>query len=86
MYFSISGKFATLKAGAIPSLLKLVNASESEARLYAIKTLTMLAEAPAGRQVLEDYVSDIQKREQLETSPSIINAIKIAVKVITWKP
>jgi len=80
------GKFASLRSGAIPPLLKMIDSSSSEARLYAIKTLTMLAEAPAGRKLLSGYVEDITVKGNTEVSPAVRNAIAIAIKVITWKP
>nr|CAB3265808.1 ARM37 radial spoke protein [Phallusia mammillata] len=80
------GKYASIKSGAIRSLLNLVNSPTSETRLYAIKALTMLSEAPEGRKTLMELVDDIKDREHDPDSATVAKAAQIALKVITWKP
>ena len=75
-----------MKANAIPSLLRLVNATATETRLYAIKALTMLSEAPEGRKTLERFVDDVKECESDPQSLAVSRAAQIALKVITWKP
>jgi len=75
-----------LKANAINELLLLVNSGNSEARLNAIKALTMLAEAPEGRQALLSHVDEVEDRTVDPQSQAVCEAAKIALKVIKWKP
>lgn len=79
------GKYKALEAGAIPSLLNLLNSTASEARLNALKGLTTLAEAPEGRKNLLGSVSDIEERES-DASKAVARAAQIAKSLITWKP
>ncbi|NXH15033.1 RSP14 protein, partial [Bucco capensis] len=79
------GRFSALGAGAIPPLLKLVAEETSQARVSAIKTLTMLAELPDGRKTLLDHTDTFQ---QCLTDPSeaVKRAAETAITVIKWKP
>lgn len=67
-------------------MLQLVACDHSEARLNAIKTLTMLAEAPEGRQTLISRVAEMESQTMDPESKSVCEAAKIAIKVIRWKP
>ena len=81
-----SGKYTILNADAIGDLLLLVNSSYSEARLNAIKALTMLSEAPEGRKTLQSHIEEIIDRTVDPNSTAVCEAAKIAMKVIQWKP
>ena len=81
-----SGKYTILNADAIGDLLLLVNSSYSEARLNAIKALTMLTEAPEGRKTLQSHIEEIIDRTVDPKSTAVCEAAKIAMKVIQWKP
>ena len=80
-----AGKYAALDAEAIRPLLELLHSSLSKARLNAIKVLTMLAEAPEGRKLLQSHVPTLRALEE-DTSAAVQRAAQIAVKVIEWKP
>ena len=71
---------------AVIPLLKLVHATSTETRLNSLKALTLLAEAPEGREALQHYVSEIEERIHDIESKAVARAAEIAVKVITWKP
>ncbi|ESP02559.1 hypothetical protein LOTGIDRAFT_224792 [Lottia gigantea] len=79
------GKYTAINCNAIEALVKLVNHQSSEVRLNALKALTCLSEAPEGRDVLLLFVDSIKERTE-DSVPAVVNAAKIAVKVITWKP
>ena len=81
-----SGKYTILNADAIGDLLLLVNSSYSEARLNAIKALTMLTEAPEGRKTLQSHIEEIIDRTVDPNSTAVCEAAKIGMKVIQWKP
>ncbi|XP_037366140.1 radial spoke head 14 homolog [Talpa occidentalis] len=87
MYATVTteGKYAALDAEAIPLLLKLLNSPLSQARLNAVKTLTMLAEAPEGRKFLQACVPNFRRLE-LDISMAVRRAAQIAIQVIEWKP
>lgn len=72
-------------AEAIPPLLKLVAEETSKARLNAIKTLTLLAELPEGRQTLLDHRGTFQRCLD-DPSEAVQRAAQIAITVIEWKP
>ncbi|XP_008501011.1 radial spoke head 14 homolog [Calypte anna] len=79
------GRFSALHAGAIPHLLKLVAEETSRARLNAIKTLTMLAELPLGRQTLLDHIDTFQQCLN-DPREAVQRAAETAISVIKWKP
>ncbi|NXS64452.1 RSP14 protein, partial [Brachypteracias leptosomus] len=79
------GRFSALGAGAVPPLLKLVAEETSQARLSAIKTLTMLAELPGGRRTLLDHIGTFQQCLD-DPCEAVKRAAKIAISVIEWKP
>ncbi|XP_059974394.1 radial spoke head 14 homolog [Mesoplodon densirostris] len=87
MYVTVTtkGKYAALDTEAIRPLLELLHSSLSKARLNAIKVLTMLAEAPEGRKLLQSHVPTFRALEE-DTSVAVQRAAQIAVKVIEWKP
>ncbi|TKC40286.1 hypothetical protein EI555_003924 [Monodon monoceros] len=87
MYVTVTtkGKYAALDTEAIRPLLELLHSSLSKARLNAIKVLTMLAEAPEGRKILQSHVPTFRALEE-DTSAAVQRAAQIAVKVIEWKP
>ncbi|XP_007451121.1 PREDICTED: rhabdoid tumor deletion region protein 1 [Lipotes vexillifer] len=87
MYVTVTtkGKYAALDTEAIRPLLELLHSSLSKARLNAIKVLTMLAEAPEGRKLLQSHVPTFRALEE-DTSAAVQQAAQIAVKVIEWKP
>lgn len=72
-------------AEAIPPLLTLVAEETSKARLNAIKTLTLLAELPEGRQALLDH-RDTFLQCLHDPSEAVQRAAEIAIAVIDWKP
>ena len=53
------GKYTAIECGAIRELVKLVNDTQSETRSYALKAITMLAEAPEGRRELLEHISRV---------------------------
>ncbi|XP_022406907.1 radial spoke head 14 homolog [Delphinapterus leucas] len=87
MYVTVTtkGKYVALDTEAIRPLLELLHSSLSKARLNAIKVLTMLAEAPEGRKILQSHVPTFRALEE-DTSAAVQRAAQIAVKVIEWKP
>lgn len=87
MYATVTtaGKYAALDAEAIQPLLNLLNSTLRKARLNAIKALTMLAEAPEGRKILQIYVPRFRVLE-VDTSEAVGRAAQIAIKTIEWKP
>nr|XP_058896146.1 radial spoke head 14 homolog isoform X1 [Kogia breviceps] len=87
MYVTVTtkGKYAALDMEAIGPLLELLHSSLSKARLNAIKALTMLAEAPEGRKLLQSHVPTFRALKE-DTSAAVQRAAQIAVKVIEWKP
>ncbi|XP_060026399.1 radial spoke head 14 homolog [Lagenorhynchus albirostris] len=87
MYVTVTtkGKYAALDTEAIGPLLELLHSSLSKARLNAIKVLTMLAEAPEGRKILQSHVPTFRALKE-DTSAAVQRAAQIAVKVIEWKP
>lgn len=84
-YWWSTGKYAALDSDAIPLLLNLLESPLSKARLNAVKTLTMLAEAPEGRKILQSHVTLFRSLEG-DSSVAVKQAAKIAIKVIEWKP
>lgn len=84
-FLSVSGKYAAINAEAIEYLLPLIHDEKSKVRLYAIKALTMLSEAPEGRRTLLKYVPEFRKRLR-DSSPAVQRAAQIAIQVIEWKP
>ncbi|XP_048196683.1 radial spoke head 14 homolog [Perognathus longimembris pacificus] len=88
MYATVTteGKYAALDADAITLLLELLNSGFStKVRLNATKALTMLAEAPEGRKLLQSHIPVFHNLEK-EKNESIQRAARIALKVIEWKP
>ncbi|KAM5226596.1 radial spoke head 14 homolog isoform 1-T4 [Hipposideros larvatus] len=87
MYATVTtaGKYAALDAEAIHPLLNLLNSTLRKARLNAIKALTMLAEAPEGRKILQANVPNFRALE-VDTSEAVRRAAEIAIKTIEWKP
>ncbi|XP_010119514.1 PREDICTED: rhabdoid tumor deletion region protein 1-like, partial [Chlamydotis macqueenii] len=81
----LEGRFSALGAEAIPPLLKLVAEETSKARLNAIKTLTMLAELPEGREALLDHTDTFQQCLN-DPCEAVKRAAKIAISVIKMKP
>lgn len=79
------GKYKALEADIIPPLLILVNDPVSKVRLNAIKTITTMSEAPAGRRALLDHLPLFESKAQ-DPSEAVRKAIRIAIEVITWKP
>ncbi|KAB1255391.1 Radial spoke head 14-like protein [Camelus dromedarius] len=79
------GKYAALDAEAIRPLLELLHLSSSKVRLNAIKALTMLAEAPEGRKLLQAHVPTFRALEK-DASAAVRQAAQIAIQVIEWKP
>ena len=80
-----AGKYAALDVEATRPLLQLLTSSLSKARLNAIKALTMLAEAPEGRKLLQPHVATFRALEE-DFSPAVQRAAQIAIRVIEWKP
>ncbi|XP_072809125.1 radial spoke head 14 homolog isoform X1 [Vicugna pacos] len=87
MYATVTtkGKYAALDAEAIRPLLELLHLSSSKVRLNAIKALTMLAEAPEGRKLLQAHVPTFRALEK-DASAAVRQAAQIAIQVIEWKP
>ncbi|XP_012886992.1 PREDICTED: radial spoke head 14 homolog [Dipodomys ordii] len=88
MYATVTteGKYAALDADAIPPLLELLDPELStKVRLNATKALTMLAEAPEGRKLLQVHVPVFRALET-EKNENIQWAASIALDVIEWKP
>ena len=81
----LAGKYAALDVEATRPLLQLLTSSLSKARLNAIKALTMLAEAPEGRKLLQSHVATFRVLEE-DFSPAVQQAAQIAIRVIEWKP
>ncbi|RDD44693.1 Radial spoke head 14-like protein [Trichoplax sp. H2] len=80
------GKYKSIESKSIPPLISLLSDVHSEARLNAIKAITTLAEAPSGRQELQQVIEKLQFIQETDTSDAVIKAAKAAIKVITWKP
>lgn len=80
------GKYAVLETGAIPHLIDLFNDSSSEVRTNAIKTLTMLAETPRGKQELQSILSQLEEMRDTVKGEVELKTIDTARRVITWKP
>lgn len=82
------GKYAHIKANALPALKRLISSESSETRLYATKALTCLAEAPEGRSSLMSYIKyrEDKQLDKRESNSAVARASYIAQKVITWKP
>lgn len=80
-----SGKYAAIDAAAIETLLPLIHDGKSKVRLYSIKALTMLSEAPEGRKTLLCHVEEFKLRME-DPNKAVRRAAEIAVEVITWKP
>ncbi|ETE70450.1 Rhabdoid tumor deletion region protein 1, partial [Ophiophagus hannah] len=70
---------------AIDYLLPLIHDGKSKVRLYAIKALTMLSEAPEGRLVLLKHVPEFRKHLD-DSNATVQRAAQIAIQVIEWKP
>ncbi|XP_049998773.1 radial spoke head 14 homolog [Alexandromys fortis] len=80
------GKYAALDADAITPLLELLcSTSMVKVCLNATKALTMLAEAPEGRMLLQVHVPTFRLL-QMHRNEAIKRAAQIAIKVIEWKP
>ncbi|XP_043925748.1 radial spoke head 14 homolog [Protopterus annectens] len=79
------GRYAALEAYAIPPLLDLIKSPVSEVRLNVLKTITTLAEAPAGRKELLNHLTQLSELT-VDTSEAVQKAAKTAVRVISWKP
>ncbi|NXE06913.1 RSP14 protein, partial [Lophotis ruficrista] len=79
------GRFSALGAEAIPPLLKLVAEETSKARLNAIKTLTMLAGLPEGREALLDHTDTFQQCLN-DPCEAVRRAAKVVISVINMKP
>lgn len=80
-----AGKYAAIRNDGIDCLLSLINDSNSKVRLYSIKALTMLAEAPEGRKMLLFHVPEFRERLN-DPSEAVQRAAQIAIEVIEWKP
>lgn len=81
-----TGKYAALDADAITPLLELLcSTSMVKVCLNATKALTMLAEAPEGRTLLQAHVPTFRLL-QMHRNEAIKRAAQIAIKVIEWKP
>ncbi|KAM8818432.1 radial spoke head 14 homolog [Rhynchonycteris naso] len=87
MYATVTtaGKYAALDVEAINPLLKMLDLPSRKARLNAVKALTMLAEAPEGRKVLQAHVAAFRVL-QADTDPAVQRAATVAIEVIEWKP
>lgn len=71
---------------AIAPLLELLCATtHSKVCLNTIKALTMLAEAPEGRRLLQPHLPTLRVFLQ-HKNEAIQRAAQIAIKVIEWKP
>ncbi|XP_051042859.1 radial spoke head 14 homolog [Phodopus roborovskii] len=80
------GKYAALDADAINPLLELLcSTPTTKVCLNATKALTMLAEAPEGRKLLQPHIPTFRLL-QMHKSEAIQRAAKVAIKVIEWKP
>ncbi|KAH0518147.1 Radial spoke head 14-like protein [Microtus ochrogaster] len=80
------GKYAALDADAIKPLLELLCSTPTvKVCLNATKALTMLAEAPEGRMLLQSHVPTFRLL-QMHRNEAIQRAAQIAIKVIEWKP
>ncbi|XP_055454918.1 radial spoke head 14 homolog [Psammomys obesus] len=80
------GKYAALDANAIGPLMELLcSKPTTKVILNATKALTMLAEAPEGRQSLQAHLSTFQ-RLLMHDMEAIRRAAQVAIKVIEWKP
>ncbi|XP_006979134.1 radial spoke head 14 homolog [Peromyscus maniculatus bairdii] len=80
------GKYAALDVDAIAPLLELLCATtHSKVCLNTIKALTMLAEAPEGRRLLQPHLPTLRVFLQ-HKNEAIQRAAQIAIKVIEWKP
>ncbi|GAB1610854.1 radial spoke head 14 homolog [Argonauta hians] len=77
------GKLQSLSA--LPTLVQLTEDSCSEVRTNALKALTCLSEAPAGRSALQCCVQEISNLTS-DPNPAVAKAARIAVEVICWKP
>ncbi|RMC05994.1 hypothetical protein DUI87_17539 [Hirundo rustica rustica] len=79
------GRSSAMGAEALPPLVRLVAEETSKARLNAIKTLTLLAELPEGRQALLLHRDTFQRCLE-DPSEAVQRAADIAISVIDWKP
>lgn len=81
-----TGKYAALDANAVLPLMELLcSRPTTKVILNATKALTMLAEAPEGRQSLLSHLSIFQ-RLLMHDKEAIRRAAQVAIKVIEWKP
>ena len=80
------GKLATLECKAVPTLINLMTEECVEMRLNALKLITTLSEAPAGRKELITYVESISRLKNDKDSQAVRKAAQIAEKTIMWKP
>ncbi|XP_057650317.1 radial spoke head 14 homolog [Chionomys nivalis] len=80
------GKYAALDADATRPLLELLCSTPTvKVCLNATKALTMLAEAPEGRMLLQSHVPTFRLL-RMHRNEAIQRAAQIAIKVIEWKP
>ncbi|XP_021083198.2 radial spoke head 14 homolog [Mesocricetus auratus] len=80
------GKYAALDANAISPLMELLcSTPTTKVCLNVTKALTMLAEAPEGRKLLQSHVPTFRLL-QMHKNEAIQRAAQIAIKVIEWKP
>ncbi|XP_063685301.1 radial spoke head 14 homolog isoform X1 [Bolinopsis microptera] len=93
------GKRESISAGAVEALMKLLQSDDSSdvrlnvikvntcsnVRLLTVKAITMLAEAPSGREKLTAIVPTL--RDIANTGgPMMQKVAKTAINVITWQP
>ncbi|KAG8146448.1 hypothetical protein E2320_012780 [Naja naja] len=72
-----------VRANAAGALMN--SAVTTQVRLYSIKALTMLSEAPEGRLVLLKHVPEFRKHLN-DSNATVQRAAQIAIQVIEWKP
>ncbi|XP_036023882.1 radial spoke head 14 homolog [Onychomys torridus] len=80
------GKYAALDVDAIGPLLELLcSTTSNKVCLNVIKSLTMLAEAPEGRRLLQSHLPTLRVFLQ-HKNEAVQRAVQIAIKVIEWRP
>ncbi|XP_056134195.1 radial spoke head 14 homolog [Lampris incognitus] len=80
------GKLQALDAEVLPPLLDLVSSRHRAVCLNALQALTVLAEAPAARQLLLDHLQLLRSRTGADEEKIVRRAANTAVRVVTWMP
>ncbi|RVE67827.1 hypothetical protein OJAV_G00085410 [Oryzias javanicus] len=90
-----AGKLRCLHLDVLPVLLKLVCERHDEEQIrrrrkplviYALRALTMLAETPEGRRLLQEQLPLLRRRSEEEEDQDIQQVLQTAVQVVTFSP